>query len=1022
MNFIKKIFSPLVALLFGLTPILWFWGRTDILINGNDTNFPLNPITWFTRRLYIWNGGLNGGQDAATTPGGLFFHGLQALFFQPTNSLQLTQLITFIFWFTAIPLSFYIFLRLVFKKFNPLAAIVGMTLYTYNIYLFNTWENSKVANLALVVGLPALLGLFIYSLREGISKKILVGVAIVGFITAGSGINPAYFLVFVLVLSLYLLFMLLSDISRKESSLFLIHLSSAFKFFTVLFLTNLFWILPLLNKFFFVGSGTITDISQLGLVNWLRDLSQNTTVFNILRLQGAWDWYSFDDNTPLYIPYAPVYFSHPFFIVFSLLIPFLVFISLLIIRRERNLTLFFAVLFVLGIFFGVGANGTLGIIYLWLATNVPFFSFFRSPWYVFTPLITLSAAVLIFLIFEQWFLRAKWLALSAAVLLVIGNLFYSYPLITGEIFRPTKRDNTFMLVIPDYVFQTRDWLASLGDGGRILSFPNTPIERFTWGYSGLDSILQLISDEDVIYPSFGVIKKDAIDVLQERMHKAIKDSNLKDASLLASLFSVSRFFVKGDVVLPMGVTANFNPDYAFIEKNPKVFGPWEFYRLQENYTLPRIYVPKKIFKVDGDLAAVADARVSENQLLSAFFYAPQIGSKVFFEENVTEKVFQVRNGELENFKAEIQYLERIEDENIRHREKYFDRARFDPFKVLYTVTVDEDGDYELLIRDFYIEGFGLKLQEDWEAVLNGEKIKLTPRSRSEGWIYFESLFLNQGQNHLEIILPENPNLIKDGLFEEGEWLGNKGISLSEDARDGKYALELTATIEEAWVKKPINNFSPESTYLLSVDYKREFGPRPNITIVQKSGPHTPWVQKELLSLSKEWVFYETLFRGEDISSTAEIGIFADGNVEEGTRHLYDNLSFRRIFSNIGIFRKTVRPNVDDLPQITSKKVNPTKYEVKVRDARQPFFIVFSETFNLGWNLYLDGNKIDSEKHLIANGYANSWFVEKMGSYEATIEYVPQRLFIAGLAISGATVLSSIGFLIYNFLKRRRNET
>ena len=1030
----------IAAIIFGLTPIIWFWGRTGMLINGNDTNFPLNPVAWFLKRFYIWNDGLTGGVEASTAPAGLFFHALQVFFFWLTSSLQATELLTFIFWFTAIPLSFYLFLRLVFKKFNPLAAIVGMVLYTFNIYLFNTWENAKVANLALVVGLPALLGLFIFGLREGVSKKVLAAVAIVGFITAGSGINPAYFAVFILALSLYLLFTLLGDIARKERTSFLKHILSSFKFFAVLILANFFWILPLFRKLFLSGRGPVSDISQLGLVNWLRDLSQNTSVLNILRLQGAWDWYSFEGVRPLYIPYAPTYFSNHFFIAFSLLIPLLVLVSVLFVRKHRNLVLFFAFLFSLGVFFGVGAHGSLGSVYLWLSRNVPFFSFFRSPWYIFTPLTTISMSTLAFLLFNGLFAlktnrlkKQRLLKLGVgigAVVLIGANLFYTYPLVTGDIFRPDKRDNTFMLAIPDYVFSTRDWLSGLKDEGRILSFPNTPIERFTWGYSGLDSILQLISSQDVIYPSFGATKKTAVDILQERIHKFLEKGNFKDAFSLASLFSAERLFVKNDAVV--GREISFKPGYKYLETEPEIFGSWEFYTMKNEYILPRIYVPRNVIKVDGDLASVADARVTEEEYESAFFYAPQIGSNVFFEENVTDRVFQARNGELENFKAEIQLIESIKEENTRHRRKYFDRARFNPFKVIYTVKVAQEGEYELLIKDSHLEDYGLGFDNGWSAVLDGEKVVLNPRLRKDGWIYLEPLFLTSGQHHLEIFLPKNPNLVEDGSFEEGKWLGNKGVSLSLDARDGKYALELTATTEQAWVIKPINNFDPESVYLLSVEYKREFGPRPTIMIVQKVGEHTPRRQKELLSLSKEWVFYETLFQGEDIPSRAEIGIFADGNVEEGTRHLYDNLSLRRVFSSPAIFRRRFEPSDFALPTVTFEKINPTRYRVHVERAERPYFLVFSETFDKDWKLYtgVNGKSIfatllakpeGEEKHLIANGYANSWFVDKTGSYDLLIEYTPQRLFVFALGISSIVVLSSIGFLGSVFIKNRKER-
>lgn len=79
---------------------------------------------------------------------------------------------------------------------------------------------------------------------------------------------------------------------------------------------------------------------------------------------------------------------------------------------------------------------------------------------------------------------------------------------------------------------------------------------------------------------------------------------------------------------------------------------------------------------------------------------------------------------------------------------------------------------------------------------------------------------------------------------------------------------------------------------------------------------------------------------------------------------------------------------------------------------------------------------DNKNHLIANGYANSWNIDvnKLcnnnllciknpdGSYdfEVVVEFWPQRLFYIGLIISGTTLLACIGYLIYDYYKRKRH--
>ena len=78
MNFIKKYWLVLLIGLLGLTPLIWFYGKGSVFINGIDTNFPLDPWIWFQRRLYVWNSITNGGADFSSSTAGLFFHLIQA--------------------------------------------------------------------------------------------------------------------------------------------------------------------------------------------------------------------------------------------------------------------------------------------------------------------------------------------------------------------------------------------------------------------------------------------------------------------------------------------------------------------------------------------------------------------------------------------------------------------------------------------------------------------------------------------------------------------------------------------------------------------------------------------------------------------------------------------------------------------------------------------------------------------------------------------------------------------------------
>ncbi len=95
----------LIIVILSLTPLIWFLGRGDTIINGVDTNFPLDPAIWFSRRFFVWNSVTNAGGDFSSSTAGLFFHLVQVIPYTLGLSLQQVQIISLIFWFAIINFS-----------------------------------------------------------------------------------------------------------------------------------------------------------------------------------------------------------------------------------------------------------------------------------------------------------------------------------------------------------------------------------------------------------------------------------------------------------------------------------------------------------------------------------------------------------------------------------------------------------------------------------------------------------------------------------------------------------------------------------------------------------------------------------------------------------------------------------------------------------------------------------------------------------------------------------------------------
>jgi len=96
-------------------------------------------------------------------------------------------------------------------------------------------------------------------------------------------------------------------------------------------------------------------------------------------------------------------------------------------------------------------------------------------------------------------------------------------------------------------------------------------------------------------------------------------------------------------------------------------------------------------------------------------------------------------------------------------------------------------------------------------------------------------------------------------------------------------------------------------------------------------------------------------------------------------------------------------NSTDNVSVTYEKINPTNYVVHV-NASKSFYLVFSESYHKDWLAYADGQQVPNEYHYMANGFANSWYINKTGSFTVTLEFWPQKLFYTGAAISITTLI------------------
>lgn len=129
-------------------------------------------------------------------------------------------------------------------------------------------------------------------------------------------------------------------------------------------------------------------------------------------------------------------------------------------------------------------------------------------------------------------------------------------------------------------------------------------------------------------------------------------------------------------------------------------------------------------------------------------------------------------------------------------------------------------------------------------------------------------------------------------------------------------------------------------------------------------------------------------------------------------------------NNIGLYNSSGKIPVSRISNFTRAGISfdyitPTKVDVEVSNATRPFYLVFRETYDSGWNaFYSNGSAVNQNRHIQVNGFANAWYINKTGSYTVTLYYAPQTLAWATLIVS----FCALGFTGYiGFLGLRRKK-
>jgi hypothetical protein len=803
---------------------------------------------------------------------------------------------------------------------------------------------------------------------------------------SGAGINPAYFLT--LLGGMFLFFIVL-----HLSSIRLWSLNSILKEFLVifgtLFLTNIFWIFPLINNLF---SQDIFNLGVTGFTNWLDSLSQNTSLVNVIRLQGAWDWYTLDSNgMPINIPYALNYFYRIPFIAFSFVTPVLALFSLVLHQKNKNIWyITFALFMFFGIFLSCGSHPPTGEIYDLLVNKLPFFSFFRSPWYIFCPFLTLAYAGLVALLVNKLETlvsgKMRYVFGGLVGVFFLSYIAYSYPLVEGKIFRPGRSDS-FYVKFPAYVLEMEKFMKSSQDLGtaRIFSYPDDQLEVFDWGYRGTESILNLFSKGEVIGPTFNAPSKSFQD-LQDRIYFYLKSGEYKTAFSYFPFLGADKLFLKNDV-------SSISP--AISDKSQSLVqlfsvGQWSI-NLIKNINAPKLFTANYIFNSGSDLSkfiqiipVLPQHSVAVDSLDSEFAKSGL--------ENKTLNYFE--------FEDVTGLLDRYTNKRV------------------FEVKVVRKGDYQIAI-----EAKGLK-NSDVLVTVDTTTIPPDQIKVENSFLVIGPMNFNAGEHNLNIEYPLLTNLITFGGFaKQNSSLNLKPEELPQDLNNVLVAFS-GATDERRIVWK-VSDFNPFLDYVLGYDYKYIYGSVSFLETVQYAPTSPLKTQNQMVGSSLDWDHEDFVFSPVPANSELEISLKLPANKKgDKSKTFIQNLYLKKLYDNrVFLVEKEDQSKLIPSAEISYIQKSPVRYEVDIKGDSNNFFLIFLETYSKDWSIKPIAGKFKvAPIHLTVDGYANGWYIDNLsGIKKLEIYYWPQNLFDIGVAVFGLIFTGVIFACLKNNDSKKKNN-
>ena len=986
-----------------ILPLTWFGSAR--LFTGTDINFPLNPIARFTGLFSLWDARTQTGQDQSVLLTTMPFDAVQALVKTTGASITIVEKAELVFWLGTIALAVAFFMNQLFADQSDRARIWGITLgvavYIFNPFLIDRINEIDVATLGAMVAMPIIFGCALAVWNKRIKPwRAAIGATFASLVGAGLFANPPLVLV-ILIFSIG--FILIGLLTNNRSGNF--RFIQFIFFFLLLFsLINLWWLLPYAQSLRTLAGSSSGGLGGLNLLNWIDGVSKHNSFWNVLRMQGAWDWYETGIGGVLYVPFASIYQNSKIFLGLSLVLPAGALLSVLSLRKatwsQRILWIFLAISLVISLIYSMGTfNSASRWLYGHTANIIPFFSLIRSPWYKFGYVTTLAYSTLIAWL-SIWLANRipnRWLRSGVLGALMIAIVVYAFPLINGQryLFAYTRLKS-----IPSYVTTATDYLNSQPDTHRVVTLPQEIAFDYTWGYgSGGDILTNLLHRPVLSNTTFSSGDRTGSDALLASFYNALyKDT--PNATRLLDYLDANWFIHKTDAKVSDYAR---NDDSFFIRNRiskqsdvvlDRTFGAWDIYK---RATPPpgRVVASTQVWTVFGDvnqsiqaLPDLLNHTLSDNQFVSFYLRSEGKTAGQGSTRSILLKQFPfVQSG------GPIQNLD---------------------FSAPFFGTITTD----------ILSGSTIN-----PVVLNGKTV--TPNGQNQ---------LGQSQNSIATTASPNVNLLKNPSFankinfsltDSGPWQfvdcsGKTRTEAHFDVKsvkgsDANPGIQLSATNHILAAYQSVTNLAPQTILRLSFDYRNIEGQVPSFAYSYNKDDNNVVIGGSQLTSSSNWQHVETYFETNEDTTGLTVYLYAGAKDGQTTVNEYDNVQLHAINSAKTLALLSAETPTSPPPSVQATQNSNTKWTVQVGPSQSRYLLSFLETYNPGWVATINGKQVSADNHVEIDGYANAWWLEpNLEPITVVLEYSPQHQFMMAIWISIASgTIALLLLFIYRSQKTKQ---